>query len=128
MRQDTLADVMSIIKNAERVGKKECVTPASNLVKEVLKTFQENNYIGTFEFIDDGKSGQFKIQLINKINDCGIIKPRYPVKIDEYEKFEKRYLPAKDIGILIVSTTKGVTTHIKAKESKTGGRLLSYIF
>ena len=128
MRQDTLADVMSIIKNAERVGKKECITPASNLVKEVLKTVQENNYIGTFEFIDDGKSGQFKIQLINKINDCGIIKPRYPVKTDEFEKFEKRYLPAKDIGILIVSTTKGVTTHIKAKDSNTGGRLLAYIF
>ena len=79
MRHDTLADVMSAIKNAERIGKKECITPASNLVREVLKVMQEKGYIGTFEFIDDGKSGKFRIELKNKINDCGVIKPRYPV-------------------------------------------------
>lgn len=128
MRHDTLADVMSAIKNAERIGKKECITPASNLVREVLKVMQEKGYIGTFEFIDDGKSGKFRIELKNKINDCGIIKPRYPVKIDGFEKFEKRFLPAKDVGFLILTNPKGVMTHQDAKKQKIGGRLLAYIF
>ncbi len=128
MRHDTLADVMSAIKNAERIGKKECITPASNLVREVLKVIQEKGYIGTFEFIDDGKSGKFRIELKNKINDCGIIKPRYPVKIDGFEKFEKRFLPAKDVGFLILTNPKGVMTHQDAKKQKIGGRLLAYIF
>lgn len=128
MRHDTLADVMSAIKNAERIGKKECITPASNLAKEVLKVVQKNKYIGSFEFIDDGKSGKFKIELISKINDCGVIKPRYAVKTDEFEKFEKIFLPAKDVGLLILSTPKGIMTHYEAKEKKIGGRLLVFMF
>ena len=128
MRHDTLADVLSAIKNAERVGKKECIVPASNLVKNVLKVMQEHNYIGTFEFIDDGKSGKFRIELKGVINDTNVIRPRFPVKIDEFEKWEKRYLPARDMGILILTTPKGVMDHEKAKELRTGGRLLCFVY
>jgi len=128
MRHDTLADVMSTIKNAERIGKKDCITPASNLVKEVLKLMQKEGFIGIFEFIDDGRSGKFKIKLKNRVNDCNVIKPRYSVKVDEFEKFEKRFLPAKGFGILIVSTTKGIMTHEEAKKQNVGGKLLAYAF
>lgn len=128
MRHDILSDVMCIIKNAENVGKNECITPASRLVKEVLKIMQKNNYIGTFEFIDDGKGGKFKIELKKRVNDCNVIKPRYPIKIGEFEKFEKRFLPAEGFGILILSTNKGVMTHQEAKKQKIGGRLLAYTF
>jgi small subunit ribosomal protein S8 len=89
---------------------------------------QKNNFIGVFEFIDDGRSGKFKIELTNRINDCNVIKPRYPVKVDEFEKWEKRYLPARGFGILILSTNKGVMTHEEAKKKKLGGKLLAYVF
>ena len=128
MRHDTLADVMSTIKNAERIGKKDCITPASNLVKEVLKLMQKEGFIGIFEFVDDGRSGKFNIKLKNRVNDCNVVKPRYSVKVDEFEKFEKRFLPAKGFGILIVSTTKGIMTHEEAKKQKVGGVLLAYAF
>jgi small subunit ribosomal protein S8 len=128
MRHDTLADVMSAIKNADRMGKRDCLTPASKLVKEVLRVMQKEGYIGTFEFIDDGKSGKFKIELKSRVNDCNVIKPRYSVKIDEFEKWEKRFLPAKGFGILLVSTTKGLITHEEAKKQKLGGKLLAYAF
>jgi len=128
MRHDTLADVMITIKNAERIGKKECVTPASNLIKEVLKVMQKQKYIGIFEFIDDGKSGKFKIELKNRVNKCNVIKPRYSVKFDEFEKFEKRFLPAKGFGALILTTNKGVMTHEEAKKQHLGGKLLVYVF
>ena len=128
MRHDTLADVLSTIKNAERVGKKECITPASNIVKEILKVMQKQGYIGVFEFIDDGRSGKLKIELKNKVNDCNVIKPRYSVKVDNYEKWEKRFLPAKDFGILILTTTKGIMSHNEAKSHHVGGKLLGYVF
>ncbi len=128
MRHDTLADVMCTIKNAENIGKKECVTPASNLVKEILKVMQKQKYIGVFEFIDDGKSGKFRVELKNRVNDCNVIKPRYSVKVDDFEKWEKRFLPAVGFGILIISTTKGVTTHEEAKKQHLGGKLLAYVF
>ena len=128
MRHDTLADVMSAIKNADRIGKTDCLTPASKLVREVLKLMQKHGFIDVFEYIDDGKSGKFKIELKNRVNDCNVIKPRYSVSVDEFEKWEKRYLPAKGFGILIVSTTKGVMTHEEAKEKHVGGKLLAYAF
>jgi len=128
MRHDTLADVLSAIKNGERVGKIECVTPASKLVKEVLKVMQKQGYIGVFEFIDDGKSGKFKIELKKKVNDCNVIKPRYSLKADEFEKWEKRFLPARGFGILLISTTKGVMAHEDAKQKQLGGKLLAYVY
>lgn len=128
MRHDTLADAMSAIKNAERVGKKDCVTPASNLVREVLKVMQKEGFIGIFEFIDDARSGKFKIELKKRVNNCNVIKPRYSVKINEFEKWEKRFLPAKGFGILIISTNKGIITHEEAKKQRVGGKLLAYAF
>jgi small subunit ribosomal protein S8 len=128
MLQDSLADVLSAIKNAEKVGKKECITRASKEIKSILKVFQENGYIGAFEFIDDGKSGKFKIELKGKVIDCNVIKPRFSVRVDDFEKYEKRFLPGREFGLLILTTPKGIMDHKKAKELHVGGKLLAYVF
>lgn len=128
MLQDTLADALSIIKNADRLGKKDCVVRASKLVKEVLRVMGENGYVGKVHFIDDGKSGKLKIEMKGKVLDCNVVKPRYSVRTDEYEKFEKRYLPGRDFGILIITTPKGVVDHKKAKEEKLGGKLVAFCY
>jgi small subunit ribosomal protein S8 len=129
MLNDALANALSKILNAEKLGKESClIKPISNVIKEVLKIMNENNYIGEFKEIDDGKGGLIKINLLGKINKCGVIKPRYPVKKDEFEKFEKRYLPAKDFGIILVSTTKGIVVHNQAKKEESGGILLAYCY
>jgi len=126
---DTLANGLVTIMNNEIRRKKECViSPASKLLGRVLRIMQLNGYIGEFEFIDDGRSGKFKVQLLGRINKCGAIKPRYPVKADEFEKWEKQFLPARDIGLLIVSTPQGVMSHKEAKQKKIGGRLLAYVY
>lgn len=128
MLQDPLADALTVIKNAERTGKGKCVVKSSKLIGDILKVMQDNGYIRAFERIEDGKGGMFKVELKGKIIDTRVVKPRFAVNIDEYEKFEKRFLPARNIGLLIVSTPKGVMDHKKAKEIHVGGRLLSYIF
>ncbi len=128
MLQNTLADVLSTIKNAERLGRKECVTRASKEIKEVLKVLQQHGYIGAFEFVEDGRSGKFKIELKGKIIDCNVIKPRYSAGIDEFEKFEKRFLPAREFGLLILTTPKGVIDHRKAREMHVGGKLVAFVY
>jgi len=128
MRHDLVSDVLSTIKNGDKSGKGEVVTPFSKLVKGVLLILQKYNYIGDFEFIDDKKGGKFKVQLLGKINDCNSIRPRFYVKKDEYEKYEKRFLPGAEMGVLIVSTSKGLLTHKEAKEKNIGGSLIGYIY
>ncbi len=126
---DPLADVMSSIYNSELVGKPEVViAPASSLIERVLQVMQSRGYVGEFERIDDGKAGRIRIQLMGRTNKCGVIKPRYPVKRDGFEKYEKRFLPAFNYGILIVTTPNGVMTHEDAKKEGIGGRLLAYVY
>jgi small subunit ribosomal protein S8 len=128
MIQDTLADVLSVLKNADRVGKRECITRASRLVKDVLTVLHDKGYIGSFDFVDDGKSGKYKIELRGKIIDCNVIKPRFSVKTTEFEGWEKRFLPARDFGFLIVTTPSGIMDHKTAKETKAGGKLVAFVY
>ena len=129
MLNDPVADMMSLILNNELIGKSECIIkPVSRVIKELLKVMKENDYIGDFKEVEDGRGNYIKLTLIGNINKCGVIKPRYSVKSREFEKFERRYLPAKDLGILFVSTPQGIITHYGAKAKKTGGKLLAYCY
>ena len=126
---DPLSNALISIKNCEMVAKNECVfKPGSKLLGNVLKVMKKNKYIEDFEIVDDGKSGIYRIKLAGKLNECRAVRPRYKVKKDEFEKFEKRFLPSKDIGILIVTTSEGVLSHKEAIEKKIGGRLLAYVY
>ena len=128
MRHDTLSDVLTAIKNAETIGIKECMVPSSKIAKEMLKIMQKNGYIGSFEFIDDGKSGKFKIELLGRINNCGPIRPRFYITKDDFIRWEKRFLPSVNVGILFVTTPKGIMDHRSAKKEGVGGSLLGYIY
>ena len=129
MLNDPLANVMSLILNKELIGKSEClIKPVSKVIKEVLGVMKENGYVGDFKEVEDSKGNYIELNLLGSINKCGVIKPRYSVKSRDFEKFERRYLPAKDIGIIFVSTPKGIMTHYNAKSKKTGGRLLAYCY
>jgi small subunit ribosomal protein S8 len=128
MALDFLASALSTIKNAENIGKQECVLKASKLIGSVLKVMQDQGYISSFEFIDDEKSGLFKVQLHGKINKCGVITPRFSVRKTDFEKWEKQFLPARDFGILILTTSDGIIPHYQAKEKGIGGALLAYVW
>jgi small subunit ribosomal protein S8 len=87
-----------------------------------------NGYIGEFEFIDDGRSGKFKVQLLGRINKCGAIRPRFSVKTAKFEEWEKKFLPSREVGLLVVSTPTGVLSHKDAIEKHIGGKLLAFIY
>ena len=96
--------------------------------QNVVKLMKEKGYIINVEEASERHKKMYKVQLAGKINHVSAIKPRYAVKKDEFERFEKRFLPARDIGTIIVSTSQGVMTHNESKEKAIGGRLLAYIY
>jgi small subunit ribosomal protein S8 len=129
MLNDPLADMMSLILNSETTGKYNCtIRHVSKIIKEMLKVMKGNGYVAGFTEIEDGRGNHIQVRLSGNINKCGVIKPRYSVRADGFEKFERRYLPAKELGVLLVSTPKGIMTHREAKAKNTGGKLLAYCY
>lgn len=129
---DTLANALATIKNAEMRGKNEAIImPASKLIASVLRVLKEEGYIASYEYIADGRWGKFRVQLLGRINDIGVIKPRMPVKYSELAKMPehlRKYLASRDIGILIISTNQGVMSHREALKRRIGGVLLAYVY
>lgn len=126
---DPLANVLSHILNCEKKGKVSCeVSPNSKIIRSVLGVMKDNKMIGDFEVVDERRGGVLKINLLGNINICGVVKPRFSITKSNYELFEKRYLPAKGFGFLIVTTSEGVMTHRQALEKNIGGKLLAYCY
>lgn len=126
---DPLSNALSGLDNADSVGHlRQELQPASNQVGSVLEVFYDRGYIDGFEFEDDGKAGQFVVELNGSINKCGPIKPRYSVGADGFEKWEKRFLPARGFGSLIVTTSHGIMSHFEAREEGLGGQLIAYVY
>jgi small subunit ribosomal protein S8 len=126
---DPLASALSGLDNAESVGHlTQTVQPASNVIGSVLEVLYDRGYIGGFQFVDDGKAGRFEVELKGAINECGPVKPRYSAGADGFEKWEKRFLPARDYGTLVVSTSHGIMSHYEAREAGIGGQVIAYVY
>lgn len=126
---DPLVNALNTITSHEGRRKGECIiTPASGLTGRVLRLIQGKGYVGEIEFIDDGRQGKLRVQLFGRINECKAVTPRFKTKVSELEKWEKRYLPSRNLGALILSTPKGVMDHNQAKEENVGGVLLAYVY
>jgi small subunit ribosomal protein S8 len=129
---DPLANALATITNSEMRRKQEAVIwPASKLIIRVLRVMQKYGYVGEFEYIDDGRWGKIVVQLLGRINRTSAVKPRISVTYRDIVKmphYLRRYLPSKDIGVLILSTNQGVMSHREAIEKKIGGVLLAYVY
>ncbi|MEM3970657.1 MAG: 30S ribosomal protein S8, partial [Fervidicoccaceae archaeon] len=78
---DPLANALNSITNSEKRAKKEAIiAPASRMIIEVLRLLQREGYLGEIEYIDDGRQGKVKVQLLGRINRAAAIKPRYSIK------------------------------------------------
>lgn len=125
---DPIADAMSRINNASKALYTTVELKKSKLLVNLLDILKENGYVGSYEVTEDGKQGLLTVNLLGTINKCSIIKPRSSVKIEDLEKYEMRFLPAKDFGVLIISTNKGLLTQKQAKEQNIGGALVAYCY
>jgi len=126
MSQDVVADGLNMIKNAKKAGKEELeISRYSKLLIKVLEIAKKYGYIK--EIFVDKEGRKLKVKIGN-LNDCNAIKPRFYVKVDEVEKYLRRYLPARDFGIVIISTSKGLITHKEVPEKNLGGSLIAYFY
>ena len=128
MSVDILANALNTIKTHEMAGKRRCKVPYSKLIERILEILQREGYIESFTFVDNGRGGLFDVVLAGRINNAGVIKPRFPVKKHEWQKYEQMYLPAYNVGLIIVSTPKGVMTNYDARKVGIGGRLIAYVY
>jgi len=129
MQFDPLNDALAKLYNAEQAGKFDVqLSPASKLLGSVLQIMQTSGYVGEIQRNDDGRGGSFNVQLRGAINQCGVVKPRYSVRRQEFDKWEGRFLPAQDFGLLILTTNSGIMHHKEAKENRIGGKLLAYVY
>ncbi|MEK6875301.1 MAG: 30S ribosomal protein S8 [Nanoarchaeota archaeon] len=126
MSQDIIADALNKIKNAKNARKdKVKITHISNFLIEIFKIMKQREAIKNYKI--NGKEKSIEIT-IGDILDCRAIKPRFTIKKDQIEKYIRRYLPARGIGTIIVSTNKGLITHEEAIEQNIGGCLIAYFY
>lgn len=124
MSQDIIADTLNQIMNAKRAGKESVVVGRhSKLLLNVLDIAKEHGYIKSY------KIGERDLEIkVGELNECHAIKPRYNVTLGKYERYLRRFLPARNMGIVIVSTSKGLKIHEQAQDENLGGALIAYFY
>lgn len=123
MSRDIIADTLNEIMNAKKAGKAYIeVSRHSKLLLNVLEMMKNLGYI-EYEL----ENNRLKI-IMKDLGECKAIKPRYNVRRETLERFVRRYLPARNFGYVIVSTSKGLMTHEEANENKIGGNLIAYFY
>lgn len=126
MSHDIVADGLNMIKNAKMARKESVeIKSISNLFIEVLKIMKQKGAIKKYKI--DPKEKSIEVT-IGDLSECKAIKPRFTTDISQIDKYKRRYLPAKNIGTLILSTNKGLLTHQEAQDEKIGGCLIAFFY
>ena len=125
--QDPIADMLTRIRNANRVGRRFVQIPRSKICTGIAQVLKDEGYIDSYDVIDDERQGQIRIKL--KYTNTG---QKVIHVIDRQSKPGCRVYRAVDalpkvlngMGIAVVSTSKGVMSDRKAREANVGGELL----
>ena len=126
MSQDIVADGLNMIYNAKRARKASVeIKRISNLLMEILKMMKQEGAIKKYKI--NGKDKSVEVA-IGEMSKCKAIKPRFSVQSEQIERYRRRYLPSRNLGVMIVSTNKGLMTHEEAQEQNIGGSLIAYFY
>lgn len=130
MNTDPIADMLTRIRNAISVRKREITLPHSNLKETVAKTLASANFIDRVEVTPATVGKQLKIVINSEDANARI------TNIERLSKPGRRsYVSADDIptvqqgrGIVVISTSKGVMTGREAKKQRLGGELICKVY
>lgn len=128
-RMNVIADALKSIVNAETRGQKQVLLrPTSKVLIHILRLMQKKGYLGQIEIIDDGRNGKIVVNLLGRLNKCGVISPRYDITIEELPKLSDRLLPSRQFGYVVLTTSKGIMDHVQAQKLGQGGKVLGFFF
>ena len=128
---DTIADMLTRIRNANQMRYETVEVPSSNIKKEVAKILKEEGYIKDYKVKDDNTQGTIVLTL--KYTDkkerviTGLKRISKP-GLRVYAKAEEVPRVLNGLGIAIISTSKGIMTDKEARKEKLGGEVLAYIW
>ncbi len=128
---DTIADLLTRIRNASTAKHPTVDVPASNIKKSIAQILVDEGYIKGFQVIDDGKQGIIRITLKYDENKTPVISGLRRISkpgLRMYTSCENMPKVMKGLGIAIVSTSKGIVTDKKARELNVGGEILAFIW
>ena len=128
---DTIADMLTRIRNASSAKHDSVDIPASNVKKAIAQILLDEGYINNFTVVEDGKQGMIKIALKYGPNKaCAISGIRRVSKpgLRIYSNVEDMPKVMKGLGIAIISTSKGIMTDKEARKANVGGEVLAYIW
>ncbi|MBO4338009.1 MAG: 30S ribosomal protein S8 [Lachnospiraceae bacterium] len=128
---DSIADLLTRIRNANSAKHPTVDVPASNIKKAIVQILVDEGYIKNFQVIDDGKQGVIRISLKYGENRSQVITGLRRVSkpgLRIYSSCEDMPKVMKGLGIAIVSTPKGVMTDRKARELNVGGEVLAFVW
>ena len=115
--------------NAEKRGKRQVIIrPSSRVIIKFLEVMQKHGYIGEFEIVDDHRSGKIVVNLLGRINKCGVVSPRFDLKVLDIEKQIVNLLPSRQFGHIVLTTSTGIIDHEEAREKHTGGKILGFFY
>jgi len=89
---------------------------------------QKHGYINDFTIIDDARNGKIVVDLNGRLNKCGVISPRFDLKIKNFEKFTAAILPSRQFGHVVLTTNQGIMDHNEAAKKQIGGKVLGYFY
>ena len=125
--QDPIADMLTRIRNANRVGRRMVLIPKSKICSGIAQVLKDEGYIEQYDMIDDEQQGQIRIKLKYGINGDKVIhaierasKPGCRV----YRSVKDLPIVLNGMGIVVVSTSKGVMSDRRARENNVGGEVL----
>lgn len=128
---DTIADMLTRIRNASSAKHDSVDVPASNMKKAIAQILVDEGYVKNFQVIDDGKQGVIRVTLkYNSGKSSAITGIRRVSKpgLRIYTNCEDMPKVMKGLGIAILSTSKGVMTDKKARAEKVGGEVLAFVW
>ncbi len=128
---DTIADLLTRIRNASTAKHATVDVPASNMKKAITQILVDEGYVKGFQVIDDGKQGIIRITLKYDENRTPVISGLRRISkpgLRMYTSCEIMPKVMKGLGIAIVSTSKGIVTDRKARELNVGGEVLAFIW